>query len=125
MGDTSPAPERKKGRGDNRRTEVLQCRLTPAEKRQAEAAAAAAGVRISTYARACILSAGQPAGPIKDPSTRSPRTQARDELVKQLNAIGINLNQIARVANTTGDLRRAEQLDFLCQQLIEKVPDIK
>lgn len=125
MAGASATRARPKGRGDNRRTELLQVRLTPAEKRQAAHVAAGAGVTLSTYARACLLRPVVPGEGIKNPSPRSARIRARDELVKQLAALGNNLNQLSRIANTTGELRRAEELDRVLAAIMAKIPDIK
>lgn len=124
MAGTSSAQKRQEGQGANRRTDLIKVRVTPAEKRQALALASSAGVQLSTFARARILTEAAGQG-IKDPSRRSPRVQSRDELVRSLTAIGNNLNQIARVANSTGEIRRGEQLEEAIAALMAKVPEIK
>lgn len=70
-------------------------RVTADERQQVEAAAAAAGVSVSNYARALVLTARPP---------RRPRGQASATALAELNRAGVNLNQIARALNRGGSI---------------------
>jgi len=80
--------------------------LTPTERAELELAAAEAGARLSQYVRElCLRRSATPetvAGVRRNPEAK--------RLMHELSAIGNNLNQLARVANTN---RAAPQLDEL------------
>src|SRR5277367_4562819 len=89
-----------------RRTAPLRLQLTPTERNALEAAAAGQGATLSAYARELLFR--RAAAMVAD-TRRNPEAKA---LADELRAIGINLNQIARHANTTGELSdRADDLD--------------
>src|SRR5271165_6432272 len=90
--------------GGEHRTEKTTIQLTPTERAELEWAAARQGATLSAYVRELCLcrSAAVVAA--------TPRNPEAKELLKELNAAGNNLNQIARALNTTGDLRHEEQL---------------
>ena len=85
-----------------RRTAALRLQLTPTERAELDAAAAGQGARLSAYAREllCRRSAAVVAA-----TRRNPEAAA---LMRELNAIGNNVNQIARQLNSTGDARDRE-----------------
>ena len=76
-----------------RRTEKLTVQLAPGERAALESAAA--GVPLSTYARAMLFSRSADAVA----NRRNPEAAG---LMRELNAIGNNLNQIARHLHMTG-----------------------
>jgi hypothetical protein len=86
-----------KSDASERRTASLRLQLTPSERAKLEKGAAEAGTHLSEYVRElCLRRTGANpvvGGPKRDPVTR--------ELVFQLTAIGNNLNQLARIANST------------------------
>lgn len=89
---------------------VAGCRMTIAEREHARDMARRAGLSFSEYLRR--LSQGEPV------TVRQAKTDAR--LIHELNAIGINLNQIARNVNSDrlgGAGSRLEDLDGLMDQL--------
>jgi len=75
---------------DDRRSEALGLRLTPAERIQVEQEAAAAGLTASEYARARVLN-----GRVVIRQNRTLDPAAFDELRR----IGVNLNQLTRLAH--------------------------
>jgi hypothetical protein len=80
-----------------RRTASLRLQLTPSERAELETGAAAAGTHLSQYVRElCLRRSG--AGPVVAQAKRNPEARA---LVHELTAIGNNLNQLTRVANST------------------------
>jgi hypothetical protein len=105
-----PDPERKSTR--------LAVRLTPAERLQIEQAAHQAGMSASSYIRAQILQ-----GRVELSRHRS----LPPALFDQIRRIGVNLNQLTKIANQTGkmpgDLPRVCKAieDFLVREL-EGVP---
>ena len=118
-----PAPSRRRGNANansdasNRRTEFFQVRLTKPERRTLEDRADRAGMKPSAFIRSRIfLDAGDVVKDIRE-RVKSPREKQRDDILKQLSAIGNNLNQLARVANTTGEVRKAEQLEARIAEL--------
>lgn len=77
---------------DDRRSESLAFRLTPAERLRVEHAAIAAGLSASEYARELTL---------KGRVVIQQRLALDPAAFDQLRRIGVNLNQLARVANQT------------------------
>ncbi len=90
-----------------RRTAGLTLHLTPAERVQLGDAARREGAAIGDYIRQlCLRRGGETlvvAGTRRNPEAK--------RLADELRAIGINLNQIAHIANTDGDLRRVGMLE--------------
>jgi hypothetical protein len=83
-----------------RRTYGLRVMLTLSERDELGAAAASQGApTLSTYARELLFrrSVAVVAGTRRNPEAKA--------LMRELSAIGNNLNQIARHLNSTGDLR--------------------
>jgi hypothetical protein len=81
--------------------------VTPTERQRLEAAAKDAGTPLSEYVREVCLRRRFDA-PVVAGTRRNPAAKA---LADELRAIGINLNQLARVANQTGEVRREAELD--------------
>jgi hypothetical protein len=82
-----------------RRTAPLHLQLTPSERYELEAAADRSGaITLSSYAREVLFrrSAEVVAGARRNPDAAS--------LARELNALGNNLNQIARHLNMSGEL---------------------
>jgi hypothetical protein len=88
-----------------RRTVHLGVQLTPTERAELELAAKEAGTCLSQYVRELCLR--RSAAVMVGGARRNPEAK---RLLYELNAIGNNLNQMARVANTT---KAAPQLDEL------------
>lgn len=89
-----------------RRTEFIGMWVTPTERGELDAAAALQGARRSDYARELLFrrSAAVVAGTRRNPEAAA-IMRALDAAADAENAIGNNLNQIARHLNTSGDLR--------------------
>ena len=85
-----------------RRTQFVGVQMTPTERATLDERIAAAGVRLSDFARAALLGR---------------RLYAKDPLwepaVRELFAIGNNLTQLARHANATGQLDPQELREAL------------
>lgn len=94
-----------------RRTAGLRVQLTPAERRDLEAAAAASGARLSDYVRELSLRKGPP---VVAATRRNPEAKA---LLNALQAIGNNLNQLARHANATGTMVEQRDLEHTITML--------
>ena len=90
-----------------RRTASLRGWVTPTEKKAFAARAAQAGTPLSEYVRELCLTRLQ-AAPVVAGTTRNPTAKV---LADELRAIGINLNQLTRIANQTGALRKEAELD--------------
>lgn len=73
-----------------RRCHTLKTYLTGEERARIEAAADAAGLTVAAYVRASALGSRPKAKP----------ALANAQLIRELNAAGVNLNQIARRLNT-------------------------
>jgi hypothetical protein len=89
-------PRYRKEYTGERRTTSINFQLTPSERRQIEAAAKAAGARLSEYTRELCLRRSTVAAIIAG-VRRNPEARV---LMRELTAIGNNLNQLARIANT-------------------------
>lgn len=96
-----------------RRTAGIGVKLTPSERRRLEERAAASGAALSDYVRALCLRHTE-AATTALPVRRNPEAKA---LADELRAIGINLNQLARVANQTGEMRREDELEATIREL--------
>ena len=80
-----------------RRNDVATVRLTAAERARLDSRAAALGLRVSDFIRAAALDSLPPK--LAKATRSSSGILSKDEL-RELNAIGVNMNQIARVLNT-------------------------
>ena len=89
-----------------RRSEIIRFTATPAESIRIHKAAARAGATLSRYARTMVLE-----GRIVVHQTRT----LNPAVIDQLRRIGINLNQLARVAHREGRVPR--ELAKLCATL--------
>lgn len=96
-----------------RRTSGLCVQLTPSERTELETAAEASGARLSQYVRElCLSRSGAPqtvAGTRRNPEAKA--------LMGELSAIGNNLNQLTRLANTHGALPEARDLRAVLEQI--------
>ena len=79
------------------RTRLVGFKLTADEHAALAAAAAAQGTTLSQYIRELCLRRDGPHTPVVNGARRNPEARA---LMRELTAIGNNLNQLARVANT-------------------------
>jgi len=83
-----------------RRTEGLRVQLTPAERAELEEAAQGQGApNLSIYARELLF---RRSAAVVAATRRNPEAAT---LMRELNALGNNLNQIARHLNSTGEIR--------------------
>ena len=99
-------PRYKKEYAGERRTTSINFQLTPTERRQIEAAASDSGVGLSEYARElCLRRSTVPA--LFAGVKRNPEAHA---LMRQLVAIGNNLNQLARLSNTNQAAPQLEEI---------------
>jgi hypothetical protein len=90
------------------RTRSLGVKLTPSERAELEAAAAAEGVPLSAYVRQLCL---RRQSTVVAATRRNPEAKA---LMFELSSIGNNLNQLARKANIHDELPdRADLKDAL------------
>lgn len=105
---------------DELRIDTLAFRLTPAERLQIEDAARAAGVTASEYARMQTL---------RGRVVVQPRQSLDHAAFDQLRRIGVNLNQLARIANQTqrvpaGLTRACTAVEnFLARELETRAPE--
>jgi DNA transposition AAA+ family ATPase len=89
-------PRYRKDYKGERRSTSINFQLTPTERKQIEIAAETSGATLSEYARElCLRRSTVPA--IMAGVRRNPEARA---LMREISAIGNNLNQLARVANT-------------------------
>ena len=97
MGEESCMARHRKTYTGERRTVHLGVQLTPSERAELEFAAAESGAHLSQYVRElCLSRSAEPAtvgGARRNPDAK--------RLLHELSAIGNNLNQLARIANTT------------------------
>lgn len=105
-------------KGENR-TERLNIRLTKAEMEQLRRDADTAAVDISALARAQLLNAAIPRRKYR----RSADHGLLGEVLKHAHKIGGNLNQIAKVANSNGDLTHYREAKRT-RELVEEIRDM-
>lgn len=101
---------------DDKRAQWIKARVSPAEHAHVLTQAARARMSSSDFIRACTLSS-QPVA--------VEETAADFELADQLRRIGVNLNQLTRVANRTGYMpdgldAALAQVSYLLDRLIER-----
>jgi hypothetical protein len=94
-----------------RRTAFIGIQLTPSERDELDAAATKQGATVSAYTRECLF---RRSAAIVAATRRNPEAAA---LMRELSAIGNNLNQIARQLNTTGEMRDPAMLDAALELL--------
>ena len=86
-------------RDPERRSQVIATRVSPLEQQAILSAAIAAQMSLSDFVRHAAL--GRTAAP--PPRAETPRFRPTYlPLVREINAIGVNLNQLTRVANASG-----------------------
>lgn len=96
-----------------RRSKALRAWLTPGEYAGLAASAARVGAPLSDHVRQlCLRRHGDT--PVVAGARRNPEAK---QLADELRAIGNNLNQLARVANQTGQVRRETELDRVLEDL--------
>lgn len=100
-------------RPSENRSEYLRVRLTPEEMEQLRRDADTAAVSVSDVARAQLLNAPIP----KRKSRRSVDHEKLAQVLQQLGKIGTNLNQLAKVANASGDLSHVRNVRELKTEL--------
>jgi hypothetical protein len=93
-----------RGFDGERRTAFLGIQLTPTERADLDAAAHEVGAPVSAFARELLLRRG---ATVVASTRRNPEAA---KLMRELNAIGNLLNQIARHLHTTGDTRPWDDL---------------
>ena len=111
------------------RTTMLGIQLTPSERSELEEAAKEQGApTLSTYARELLFrrsaASAVVAGTRRNPEAVTIR-QALRAAAREHNAVGNNLNQIARHLNTTGDLRDYRELRDTLEAVKEAADTIK
>jgi hypothetical protein len=113
-------PHRRRKQPDNstppaRRTMRLVIRVRPDELAEIANRAGACGTPIARYAREVALGV----------TPRARRTQANADLIRQLNQIGNNLNQLARVANSCGQLGDEGRLRAVLDEVVTVIARIE
>jgi hypothetical protein len=106
-------------RPSNNLTKRITIRLTPEEFAQLQRDADTAAVDVSTMARAQILGAAIP----KRKYRRSVDHGILADVLQQLGKLGTNLNQIAKVANSNGNLAHFRDAKLL-KNLLEEIRDM-
>lgn len=96
-----------------RRTAGLTIQFTPTERKQLGEAAQRSGAPVGEYVRQlCLRRGGRE--PVVAGARRNPEAKL---LADELRAIGNNLNQLTRVANQVGDIRREGELSLTIDRL--------
>ena len=89
-----------------RRTHRIGVNVNEAERAIIEAKAEAAGLSVGIYLRQAGVGARL-------------SSRVNDRVYHQLSRLGVNVNQMARVANATGRLPELEKLQALLAQILE------
>jgi Bacterial mobilisation protein (MobC) len=104
-----------------RRTEIFALKLAPTERAELETAAKEQGATLSAYVRERLF---RRSAAVVAASRRNPEAR---ELLREINAVGNNLNQIARSLNISGTLRDWGELRQALEwhkQTVSKVLDL-
>ena len=96
--DFDSAVARPQKHPDDRASAAFRIRLTSDERTLLDEKAAAAGVTLSQLIRSAVLGYRLPSPPIVR------------EAMSELHRVGVNLNQLTRLANTTGDMPALAEL---------------
>ena len=96
-------------------TKVVYLRLTAEQLRVVDSSVEQTGLTRSQLLRRAVLGLE-----IRTPSHH----QLRRELIAQLSRIGNNLNQLARHANTTGELTMQADLAEVLEQIRSAIEDL-
>jgi hypothetical protein len=98
-----------------RLTAGVHVKCTPNERQRLDAAASERGVTLSDYTRRLLLrhAVAHP-GADTGGAHRNPEAAA---LCEQVRRLGVNLNEIARYMNMTGQLRDVPELRDLCTEI--------
>lgn len=111
---TVPAPRRYgKRKLPTARGKFVAVRCSDAEHATMNAAAAQAGLTVGPYLRALALGTPGPRAVRRPPVEK----EALARLLGELGRVGSNVNQLARVANTSGDLPVTNRLDAITAEL--------
>ena len=90
---------------------LLSVKLTPSQRAALDARAAASGLPVSMLART-LLTGGRLPKAGADPATLR-------ALMAEINRLGNNINQMARIANQTGRIRSERALEAVTAEIIE------
>ena len=106
----------RRGYTGERYSELLCVKLTPSQRAELARQAEASGVPVSYLARVVLT------------GTRLPRIGANAQTLRSLTAqiahIGNNINQLARIANQTGEIRSAVALEAVTAQIIDTLKKV-
>jgi hypothetical protein len=97
-----------------KRSRLASLRLTPGELTVLRRKAHAAGLALSAYLRQAGL----------QKMIRARRGQAERDAIYQLSKIGNNLNQLARAANTAGQVVALEMLEAAIERLRDVLDEL-
>jgi len=103
----TPSPRRDWKSIKRQRQMILQIRVTPTERALLLARAAHAEITLPAYVRETVLRLSPPPPPRVSRFDREALAQVRAELVENVvavNRVGSNVNQIARVLNSDGQV---------------------
>ena len=95
--DFDSAVARPQKHPDDRASAAFRIRLTSDERTLLDEKAAAAGVTLSQLIRSAVLGYRLPSPIVR-------------EAMSELHRVGVNLNQLTRLANTTGDMPALAEL---------------
>jgi hypothetical protein len=112
-GQGKAAPWRGRKRVEISRKRFVSVRCLPEEYAKIEAAAEKAGLAIGPYVRAAAIGSRGPR------AKRRPRveTRALAQALGLLGRLGSNVNQLARIANTRGDLPAKNELAGIMREV--------
>lgn len=96
-----------------RRTQYAGCFLTPSERSDLTARAATVNLSVSDYIRNAVFGRRMPAASVD-------RSQLQ-AVALELTRVGNNLNQLARIANTIGQVKSEQALQAVLDQLASAV----
>lgn len=101
-------------RSDSRKaTEIIAFRMRPEEAEALRAAAKASGLGPTTFARRAAFDAASLPFPEYEAKSPDPRKIEAAKIIGEINRIGSNVNQLAKIANTTKQTPAAKEVKLL------------
>ncbi len=100
-------------------SEVLAFRMTPDESAQLRAVAASQGIGPTTFARRAAFSAAALPTPEYEAQTPDPKKAELARLLGLVGRMASNINQVAKIANTTKQAPEAKELKLLFAEIRE------
>lgn len=114
----NPSLELNMSKSESRKAcRILSFRLTPDEHAQLEAVAVVSGVGVSAFVRRAAFSSASLPAPTYEPKQPDKSAADYSRLLGAINKMGNNLNQIAKVANSSKSVPTLRELKIVFAEI--------